>query len=328
MRDTVRRGIAPAVLLMTVLGVVQPAESARQALPTPGQPARQAVPPAQVQRPVTGAPAALVGPAPVQAGDLERTLPNAEQTRDAFRRVLDHYSPNVGRVLALDPLLVQNPTYLEPYPEIAAFLQQHPEVGRNASFYLGGLAPYYEAPLDHNGRMVRMWENVGAGLAVFAAFVIVTCTLIWLIKSLVDYRRWSRLSKVQTDAHNKLLDRFSANEELLAYINSPSGKRFLESAPIMLDASTTSLGAPVRRILWAVEIGAVVACAAGGLLFARRYVPAEVGQGLSVIGVVAAALGIGFVVAATASYVISRRLGVLAPPAAPGGRDADAQPSA
>ena len=47
--------------------------------------------------------------------------------------------------------------------------------------------------------------------------------VIWLIKTLIEHRRWSRLSKIQTDVHNKLLDRFSANEDLLAYIQTPAG---------------------------------------------------------------------------------------------------------
>ena len=46
------------------------------------------------------------------------------------------------------------------------------------------------------------------------------------------HRRWSRLSKIQTDVHNKLLDRFTSNEDLLAYIQTPVGRKFLESAPI------------------------------------------------------------------------------------------------
>ena len=49
---------------------------------------------------------------------------------------------------------------------------------------------------------------------------------IWLIKTLVDYRRWLRLTKIQTEAHTKLLDRLTSNDDLRAYIQSPSGRRF------------------------------------------------------------------------------------------------------
>ena len=32
---------------------------------------------------------------------------------------------------------------------------------------------------------------------------------------LVDHRRWLRQSKVQTEVHTKLLDRFTSNDDLL-----------------------------------------------------------------------------------------------------------------
>jgi hypothetical protein len=44
------------------------------------------------------------------------------------------------------------------------------------------------------------------------------------------------LSKVQTEVHTKIVDRFTANDDLLAYIQSPAGSKFLESSPIHLDA--------------------------------------------------------------------------------------------
>ncbi len=64
--------------------------------------------------------------------------------------------------------------------------------------------------------------------------------LTWLIRTFIDYRRWLRLTRIQTDAHTKLLDRLTSNEDLMAYIQSPSGRRFLESAPIALDGGAAS----------------------------------------------------------------------------------------
>jgi hypothetical protein len=320
MNATARYGLLAASLTLLAGATAPVVEAARQAGPA-RVPAAPAVQSSQPARPPAATPAA-------PAREDEDVSANADDTRQAFRAVLDRYSPSVGRVLALDPLLLQNPGYLEPYPDIRAFLAQHPEVGRDVSFYLAGYAQSYNRPLDHDSQVMRMWNDLFAGLAVLTIICLVTGTLVWLIKTLIDYRRWSRLSKVQTDAHNKLLDRFSANEELLSYIATPSGRRFLESAPIMLDTSAASIGVPAKRILWAVEIGVVLACGAGGLLVARRFVPTEIGQGLSVVGVVVAALGLGFIVAALASYFISRRLGVLPYAPSAGVADTDARPVA
>ena len=37
--------------------------------------------------------------------------------------------------------------------------------------------------------------------------------------------------KIQTDAHTKIVDRLASNEDLLAYMQSPAGQRFLTSSP-------------------------------------------------------------------------------------------------
>jgi len=39
-------------------------------------------------------------------------------------------------------------------------------------------------------------------------------------------------AKVQAEAHTKLLDRLTSNDELLAYVQSSAGSRFLQSAPM------------------------------------------------------------------------------------------------
>ena len=310
MNDVVRRVKVCALLALAVFAWSGTAECARQVAAAPGQPARQGIQP-QVASPAAPA----VRRAPVSS------LPpaGAEQTREQLGKVLSYYSPNLARVLAMDPLLLQNAAYLEPYPELVTFLGQHPEVTRNASYYFAEFRLNYEPPPSRDTEGLRMWRSMFEGFAIFMVFGTVTGALIWLVKTLVDYRRWYRLSKVQTEAHNKLLDRFTANEELLGYINTPSGRRFLESAPIMLDGAG-SVSSPLKRILWAVEIGAVLACGAGGILVARWNVPAELSQPLFVAGVFAASLGVGFIVAAVASFLISKRLGVLNPAAAGTGR--------
>ena len=72
--------------------------------------------------------------------------------------------------------------------------------------------------------------------AIGGLFVLITERLIWIIRTLVEYRRWHRTSKVHTEVHNKLMDRFTANEDLLAYMQTPAAQRFLESAPLSLDS--------------------------------------------------------------------------------------------
>jgi hypothetical protein len=132
-----------------------------------------------------------------------------------------------------------------------------------------------------------------------------------LTKTLIDYRRWNRLSKVQTEVHTKLLDRFSNNEDVLAYIKSPAGSRFLESAPIALDAGPRSIGAPLGRILWSVQAGVVLVAGGVGMIIVAGRVAEEAAQPMHALGTLGIALGLGFVISALVSYLISHRLGLI-----------------
>jgi len=242
--------------------------------------------------------------------------PDAQRAKEELSALLEHYPPSLRGVLALDPTLLGNPSYLAPYPALVSFLNAHPEIVRNPSFYVGEVT----LPRSHQdpaSQILDMWRDVLNGLGIFAGFGLAVGLLVWLIRTLVDYRRWSRLAKVQTDAHTKLLDRFTANEDLLAYIQSPAGAKFLESSPISLDAAPRSVGAPLGRILWSVQGGVVLIAGGIGLhVVGGRVTDAAsqaASQSLHALGVIGIALGVGFVISAIISFVISQRLGLIEP---------------
>src|SRR4029453_3316852 len=147
-----------------------------------------------------------------------------------------------------------------------------------------------------------------------------TSGFLWLIKTLVDQRRWARLSKIQTDVHTKILDRFSSNEDLLAYIQTPAGRKFLESAPINVDAPR-AMSAPLGRILWSAQAGAVLTVLGLGIALVSRSTLHEVAGPLGAPGAVIIPLGIGFLVSAFLAYTLTRRFKLM-----PGQTD-DAQES-
>ena len=242
--------------------------------------------------------------------------PDAQRTKDALSALLEHYPPSLRGVLALDPSLLGNQSYLAPYPALVGFLNDHPEIARNPSFYVGDVA-LPRSRQDPASQILDMWRDVLNGLGIFAGFAMAVGLLVWLIRTLVDYRRWSRLAKVQTDAHTKLLDRFTANEDLLAYIQSPAGAKFLESSPIALDAAPRSVGAPLGRILWSVQGGVVLIAGGIGLhIVGGRAADAAsqaASQSLHALGVIGIALGVGFVISAIISFVISQRMGLIEP---------------
>lgn len=263
------------------------------------------------QTPAPAPPAAAPAAAfPVQPVDPAE----AGETREQLMTVLRQYPPSLAEVLRLDPTLLASEQFMATYPALAGFLAQHPEVARNPAYFFG--TQHVRSWEDYGPRAeaVRVWRDVVSGIQIFSVFAVVTGTLVWLVKMLVDHRRWLRQSKVQTEVHTKLLDRFASNEDLLAYIQSPAGRKFLESTPITLEpeAHARSVGAPFNRIFWSVQAGTVLLLSGLGLQFVgARQQWEEIGQPLSSMGILVVAIGLGFIISAAASYFLSRRLGLL-----------------
>lgn len=241
---------------------------------------------------------------------------NAQETRQLLQQLFRQYPPSLSQVLRLDPSLLSNPEYLAPYPNLAAFLTQHPEVAHNPSFFVGEGSYHDESNYDTpEARSHRMFEEVMAGIAIFTVILTIMSVLCWIIKTVIDHRRWLRVSKIQSEVHSKLLDRFTSNQELLAYVETPAGRRFLESTPISIDPGSRSLSAPVGRILFSVQAGIVLALAGVGLHVVSQWLPVQdIAQPLFVVGVLALALGVGFVLSAGVAYLMSRKLGLLDQP--------------
>ncbi len=232
-------------------------------------------------------------------------------------------SPTMTEVVARDPSLLADQEYVSRNnPELAQFLQIHPEVSRNPSFYLfTGLNGEGE-PEDRLER--KLWpENPGARredpmlrvvmneVGPFIAFVIILAALLWLIHVLLENRRWSRIFKLQTEAHNKLIDRFSTNQELLVYMETDAGKRFLEAAPIPVDFEhDQKMPSAVARILTPLQIGLVLSLLGVGLIALRHSIP-EGAAPLLILGVVALMPGLGFILSAGVVWALAGRLGLM-----------------
>ena len=268
-------------------------------------------------------------PRRVQPGNTTAAPPlvsdlDARTTRERLREVLQRLPPDVARVLKMDPTLMRNDSYLAQYPALAQFMAQHPDIAHNPRFYFNFVEAEsgdWPQPSDARTEAIRMYRNMMESLSVFVIFVVVAGLIAWFVRTFIDYRRWLRVSKIQTEVHNKLMERFSGTGDLLAYVQSPAGRRFLESAPIPLDPGSRSLGAPLSRILWSVQAGVVFTIIGLGFEVVSRRVIEDVGQPMSVLAVLAMALGLGFLASSAVSYVLSRRLGLLEPsPLAPAER--------
>ena len=159
---------------------------------------------------------------------------------------------------------------------------------------------------------MNMWRDMFFSVMVFTGLLTAVLIFGWLIRYAVGHRRWLRSVKIQTDVHTRLMERFSSNDELMTYIQSPAGRQFLQGLPAApeMPGGQAAVAAPLARILWSVQAGVVLVCAGIGLLTIKQYMLDEVAEMLLVWGVLGLSVGVGFVLAASASYILSHRLGL------------------
>lgn len=157
------------------------------------------------------------------------------------------------------------------------------------------------------GRFDRMMDDI----IPFFVFIGVTFALLWILRTILDNRRWYKMVKVQTETHAKLLDRFGSSQDMLAYMSSDAGKKFLES-PIFEGQRQQVSSLPIGRILWSAQIGVIGSFLGAGILFLRGRVPenADTDTGLLVFGTLILGLGIGFLVSGGVSYVLAKYFGL------------------
>ena len=186
-------------------------------------------------------------------------------------------------------------------PRWPAFLDAASRDQAQPAVFLREYAPRhgYNGPrLTPQDRAIDMWRDTIQGVTIGTVVLIIASGLVWLIKTLVDHRRWSRLSKIQTDVHTKILDRFSSNEDLLAYIQTPAGRGSSSSRARSASTHRARHCRAARWILWSAQAGAVLTVLGLGLTLVSRTTLEEVAPPLAALGAVTIALGVGFLVSA------------------------------
>jgi len=241
--------------------------------------------------------------------------PTAEDTREDLRAILEKYPRSVAEVLRRDPSLMARADYMAAYPDLAKFLEQHTEIPRNVEFYFEGFAGWQNSrPVNPNFEALGVLLGGMAGIFILIIFVGVVT---WLVRTFIQHRRWLRASQVQADVHTKLMERMTTNEELLAYVQSPAGRRFLEAAPLRPETEGPQLSAPIGSIIWSMMAGVVLTVLGVGFRYAGNTVKDDAHDAFVVVGVIILALGLGFMVASLTGFVLSSRLGLFPPKPAP-----------
>ncbi|MGD0295221.1 MAG: hypothetical protein ABSB30_15350 [Terracidiphilus sp.] len=259
--------------------------------------------------------------------DLQRESDAMATTQDQLIKLL-RLSPTLTNVVAYDPSLLSNQEYVSRNnPQLAQFLAAHPEIVRNPEFYLftrlngqGGrrdqvlqraVWPEMPQPSDQQYHGRPATEEFISDMPPVLAFACFLGALIWLIRQLSESRRWSRIFKLQSEVHGKLIDKFNSSQELAAYMETEAGKRFLEAAPIPLGFEQEKrVPNALARVLTPLQIGIVLVLLGLGC-YLLRSAGTDTNIPMLVFGTLVLMPGLGFIISAGVTWVLAGRLGLM-----------------
>jgi general stress protein CsbA len=147
-----------------------------------------------------------------------------------------------------------------------------------------------------------MW-NVFEGFLEGSLVAFTLCWIAWVV--FTNVRRYL-IAKAKAGLQEKVLQRIESSEALITLASSDSGRQFLES--ITLEESLPQ--SPFNRILFGVQAGIVLFFFGLAMLIVHGHTE-DYGSGFMIIGIGGIGLGIGFVLAAVASVIVSRQLGLI-----------------
>jgi len=232
-------------------------------------------------------------------------------------------SPQLANVVSSDPSLLSNVDYVShSNPELAQFLTQHPEITRNPSFYLfqelrqPGQKSYdilepKEGFERHDGDTRPVSDRLMQDIAPILALAIFALATMWLVRVLIESRRWKRVFTEQSAIHGKLIDKMANSQELLGYMETDAGKRFLEATPITMESGSQRMPNVVSRILSTTQVGVVMTLLGAGLLGLRNSVGSDGGTAMLVLGIVTLMPGLGLMLSAGLTWVMARKLSLI-----------------
>ncbi len=251
-------------------------------------------------------------------------VPSDKEVAATQRQLIEllRLSPTLTTVISHDPTLLANQDYVSRNnPQLAAFLAVHPEVARNPDFYLFTHMHQDGSPDEALERAV--WPEVYRTQTPRSGFdellsnmppVLVTAgflvAFVWVMRLVMENRRWSRTFTIQNEVHGRIIDKFASTQELAGYMESEAGKRFLEAAPIPLNAAQDPMPNAVARVLTPLQIGVVMVLLGAGFLLLRN-VRIDYHTPMLVLGVVTLMPGIGFILSSGLTWALAGRLGLM-----------------
>ena len=150
-----------------------------------------------------------------------------------------------------------------------------------------------------------------APVLVLTAF---TAGCVWIVWIIFNNRRRTQIAQIQRDMHAKLFEKFGTSQELIEYLKTDAGSKFMDSAAF-------ERVKPFGRVLGSVQAGLILFLLGLAALLIRSTLPhaafisdvdlAQTAESFLIISMLLLALGTGFLVSAGASYWLSKSWGLL-----------------
>lgn len=237
------------------------------------------------------------------APTTEPTAEQIDESRGALDRFLDSH-PEIQRDVIGDPnRIINDPGYMHDHPALQIFLDGHPLVKADPRAFVSPELWRFE-----NRRSDT--EELLSWFIPFTVFVCCLLAVLWVLRLVLENRRWNKSFKIHEEVHTKLIEKFASGQDLTAYMGSDAGRRLLEWTPPSIDGGSRGVPAAASRILWSIQAGLVLGLVGIGLLLIRDRVTDAV-EPLLVFGTLGATVGAGFIISAFVSYALSKHLGLM-----------------
>ncbi len=127
----------------------------------------------------------------------------------------------------------------------------------------------------------------------------------WVITVVVKAFKEKSIMRVRANLYNRLLDKFSSGNEFAVYLESETGRRFVEEI-------TVQTAAPTSKILGSIQKGFIMTLIGFGLIvLANLFFGGDLFNVVAVGGTIALMLGVGFLISTAISYRLSKSWGLI-----------------
>lgn len=128
----------------------------------------------------------------------------------------------------------------------------------------------------------------------------------WWFKIFLTNRRIQKMAQIQADLQIHLIDKFDSAQDLKVYLESDAGSKLMQTV-------TPAKGSPYGKILGSIQAGLILSLPGLALLLIRAGYGMSPDDSLAILflGSLALALGLGFLLSATAAYRLSKSWGLV-----------------